>query len=153
MPGCAGWKLVKRDVALLSNYLFFRIDADLYPHWVESLSMVAGALTIVSCRDEPVVVRERDIADLRAVADVDGMVSSEDISKHSYKFRALVGELVKFKDNSALPGQSAKVVSLAFLDKTGKVGVDVELLGSRRSIDVDYRQLELRPTEKRLAAA
>ena len=123
--------------ALFPGYFFIRSD-------FVNLEPISGAIDFVKMRAKLVSVPEALISALRAISSSEGLIRSEDLTRNSAKFKASIGDEIRFKDSGPFAGLIGKIASLTSLDESGEVQVWLDLLGSPRSVRVHYSQVKPR---------
>jgi len=151
--GTGGWRLVFVDTPVFLNYVFVDVDEDTSPDWVTEIGGLREVLDFVRCAGAPLAVPAAQLKDVMEVADERGMVSSADLTKNSYKFRAVAGDACSFGPGAGLEGVAGRIASVADLDKTGQVVVVVNLFGGEQEVKVDHRLLKNTPQPEQRAAA
>lgn len=117
---------------LFPNYLFADCDA---PALVRSCR---GVIDLVKITGTPLSIPDVVIAQLRKMADPDGCVRAEDVTKLSYGFAGRPGDWVCFRRGTAWYGMMGQIQSLADLDVTGRIQLIVNMLGTERSVPMPF---------------
>jgi transcription antitermination factor NusG len=123
------------NTPVFSNYLFINTD-NLF-----EVQTIRGVLKLVSIGAKPLVIPDKVIWAMQALAAPDGLIRTEDMTKNSFRFKGKEGDLFTFKSKGPLAGLIGKIASLASLDKTGEVLAWVELLGRTTEVKLNFSEV------------
>lgn len=131
-------RVVKVKEPVFPRYIFF----DTYD--VSALRGVRGVVGVVCAGREPLEVPERQLAVWRDLAAADGLCNARDLTRASLTFKGKEGD--SFELTSASPffgmnGTSARIVSLADLDRCGEVKANINMLGREHTITFQLEEV------------
>ena len=120
--------------ALFPGYIF--VDADFI-----DLEFVQGAISVVRSGLRPLSIPVGVISALRTLADPDGLIRSEDLTKNSSRLKGAVGDNV-YIFKGPFEGLIAKIHSLSRLDETGEISAWVEAFNGTIKIEVPFTSVK-----------